>query len=141
GVDEIEYIGGGCTNIVVSYVRSCKKHPNADKLSLCDVDVGEEETLEIICGAPNVNQGQKVIVAKLGAVLPGNFKIKKVKLRGVESNGMSCSLKELSVQDKFIPDRYREGIVVLPDDAVIGESVDDLFNFDVMILSCDVLSM
>ena len=69
---------------------------------LCQVDVGDE-TLQIICGAPNVAQGQKVAVAKPGAVLPGNFKIKKVKLRGVESNGMICSLQELGIEEKYVP--------------------------------------
>ena len=138
-VDGIEYIvSETSSHTVVGYVEECEQHPNADKLKLCQVNVGEEENLQIICGAPNVAQGQKVVVAKPGAVLPGDFKIKKVKLRGIESNGMICSLKELSVQDKFIPDQYREGIIVLPDDAVIGEAVDALLNLDDTILEFDL---
>src|SRR5699024_8593410 len=124
-------------NVVVGYVKECEQHPDADKLRLCQVDVGEE-TLQIICGAPNVAQGQKVVVAKPGAVLPGNFKIKKVKLRGIESNGMICSLKELSVGDRFIPEQYEEGIVVLPEDTVVGEPVDALLNLDDAILEFDL---
>ena len=84
------------TNIVIGHVLERVQHPNADKLSVCQVDVGGEEgVLQIVCGAKNVAAGQKIIVAKPGAVLPGNFKIKRSKLRGEESNGMCCSLKEL----------------------------------------------
>src|SRR5699024_9522203 len=137
-VDGIEYIiNEKSENVVVGYVKECEQHPDADKLRLCQVDVGEE-TLQIICGAPNVAQGQKVVVAKPGAVLPGNFKIKKVKLRGIESNGMICSLNELSVGDRFIPEQYEEGIVVLPEDTVVGEPVDALLNLDDAILEFDL---
>lgn len=138
-VDGIEYvISETSDNIVVGYVKECEQHPNADKLKLCQVDVGEEETLQIICGAPNVAQGQKVVVAKPGAVLPGDFKIKKVKLRGIESNGMICSLQELSVAERFVHSQYAEGIVVLPEDAVVGEKVDALLNLDDAILEFDL---
>src|SRR5699024_6287593 len=103
-VEGIEYIDSEkSTNVVVGYVQECEQHPNADKLKLCQVDVGESEPLQIICGAPNVAQGQKVVVAKPGGVLPGNFKIKKVKLRGSEANGMICSMSELGVDEKHIP--------------------------------------
>lgn len=125
-------------NVVVGYVETCEKHPDADKLNLCQVNVGEAENLQIICGAPNVAQGQKVVVAKPGAVLPNNFKIKKVKLRGIESNGMICSLKELSVQEAYIPEKYKEGIVVLPADTEVGQSVDELLNLDDTILEFDL---
>ena len=138
-VDSIDYvISESSDNIVVGYVKECEQHPNADKLKLCEVDVGEEELLQIICGAPNVAQGQKVVVAKPGAVLPGSFKIKKVKLRGIESNGMICSLQELSVGERFIHTQFAEGIVVLPDDAVVGEKVDNLLNLDDAILEFDL---
>ena len=137
-VDGIEYvINEKSENIVVGYVKECEQHPNADKLKLCQVDVGDE-TLQIICGAANVAQGQKVVVAKPGAVLPGNFKIKKVKLRGIESNGMICSLQELSVGERFILPEFSEGIVVLPEDAVVGESVDALLNLDDAVLEFDL---
>ncbi|MDY0023352.1 MAG: phenylalanine--tRNA ligase subunit beta [Candidatus Izemoplasmatales bacterium] len=103
-------------NLVIGYVKKIHKHEDADKLNVCLVDVLDEE-LQIICGAPNVDEGQKVIVAKVGATLPGNFKIKKAKIRGVESYGMICSLAELGIQEF---DNKELGIYVLGDDAPIG---------------------
>lgn len=138
-VDGIEHIvSEKSENVVVGYVKECKQHPNADKLKLCQVEVGDECPLQIICGAPNVAEGQKVVVAKPGAVLPGNFKIKKVKLRGIESNGMICSLKELGVGEEFIPKQFEEGIIELQEDAVIGETVDNMLNLDDAILEFDL---
>lgn len=125
-------------NIVVGYVETCEQHPDADKLSLCQVNVGEDEHLQIICGAPNVAQGQKVVVAKPGAILPGNFKIKKVKLRGIESNGMICSLQELSVDEKFVAPQFVEGIIELPNDTEIGSEVESLLNLDDVVLDIDL---
>ncbi|GAA0601160.1 phenylalanine--tRNA ligase subunit beta [Virgibacillus siamensis] len=136
-VDGIEYIADKSSGVVTGYVESCEKHPNADKLNLCQVDVGDE-TLQIICGAPNIKQGQKVAVAKPGAVLPGNFKIKKVKLRGVESNGMICSLQELGIEEKYVPKDIAEGIFVFSDDTVIGESVAPLLNLNDAVLEFDL---
>lgn len=138
-VDGIErVINEESEGIVVGYVKECGAHPNADKLRLCQVDVGETDPLQIICGAPNVATGQKVVVAKPGAVLPGNFKIKKVKLRGIESNGMICSLKELGVKEQFIPAQMEEGIIELADDTVVGEPVEQLLNLDDVILEFDL---
>jgi len=137
-VDGIEYIiNEKSENIVVVYVEVCEQHPNADKLKLCQVDVGHEK-LQIICGAANVAQGQKVVVAIPGAVLPGNFKIKKVKLRGIESNGMICSLQELGVDERFVHPAFQKGIIVLADDAVVGESVDGMLNLDDAVLEFDL---
>ncbi len=122
------------TNLVIGYVLTCEKHPDADKLNVCMVDVGTE-TLQIICGAPNVAKGQKVIVALNGAVLPGDFKIKKAKIRGVESNGMICSLAELGVQD-FDP--KEKGIYVLGDDAKIGQDPLEYLHLDDYVLDLDL---
>ncbi|WP_058307153.1 phenylalanine--tRNA ligase subunit beta [Gracilibacillus massiliensis] len=132
-VEGLERFANGVNNVVVGYVESCEKHPNADKLNLCQVNVGEE-TLQIICGAPNIAQGQKVAVAKPGAVLPGNFKIKKAKLRGVESNGMICSLQELGVEEKFVPKEFASGIFVFSEDAETGADVTELLNLDDIII-------
>ncbi|QTN00022.1 phenylalanine--tRNA ligase subunit beta [Sediminibacillus dalangtanensis] len=132
-VEGIEYVAETSSNVVVGYVQSCEKHPNADKLNLCQVDTGEEE-LQIICGAPNIAQGQKVAVAKPGAVLPGNVKIKKAKLRGVESQGMICSLQELGIEEKFVPKEFAEGIFVFPEDAEVGSDALELLNLDDAIL-------
>ncbi|MGY0694758.1 YtpR family tRNA-binding protein [Virgibacillus sp. FSP13] len=104
---------------VVGYVNSKTAHENADKLNVCQVDVGDE-TLQIVCGAPNVDEGQKVVVAKVGAVMPSGLKIKPTKLRGVPSNGMICSQKELG-----LPNAPKEkGIYVLEDSYKTGEVFD-----------------
>ncbi|MFC4556628.1 phenylalanine--tRNA ligase subunit beta [Virgibacillus kekensis] len=136
-VDSIEYIAQESKGVVVGYVESCDKHPNADKLNLCQVDVGSEK-LQIICGAPNIQQGQKVAVATPGAVLPGNFKIKKVKLRGVESNGMICSLQELGIEEKYVPKDIAEGIFVFPEEITVGEAVEPLLNLNDAVLEFDL---
>src|SRR5699024_10844685 len=94
--------------------------------------------LQIICGAPNVAQGQKVAVAKPGAVLPGDFKIKKVKLRGIESNGMICSLKELGLSEEYVPADMAEGIFVFANDVEVGVSVESLLNLDDVVLEFDL---
>ncbi|WP_413379001.1 YtpR family tRNA-binding protein [Alkalihalobacillus sp. 1P02AB] len=100
---------------VIGYVESKEKHENADKLSVCQVNIGTE-TLQIVCGAPNVEAGQKVVVACVGAVMPSGLKIKKAKLRGVESTGMICSAKELN-----LPNAPEEkGILVLDESVVVG---------------------
>ncbi|WP_067730648.1 phenylalanine--tRNA ligase subunit beta [Oceanobacillus damuensis] len=138
-VEGVEYVAENCKDVVVGYVETCEKHPNADKLNLCQVNVGDQK-LQIICGAPNIAQGQKVAVAKPGAVLPGDFKIKKVKLRGIESNGMICSLKELGLEEKYIPTDIADGIFVFPEDATIGENVDELLNLNDAVLELDVLA-
>jgi len=121
-------------NIVVGEVVSCEPHPDADKLSVCNVDV-KEETLQIICGAPNVAAGQKVIVALPGAVLPGDFKIKVTTIRGVESSGMICSLKELGIEEKY---HQETGIHVLPEDAPVGEEVTGYTGLDDYVLELDL---
>ncbi|MEE1131358.1 MAG: phenylalanine--tRNA ligase subunit beta [Caryophanon sp.] len=119
-VDAIIDRASGIQNVVVGYVESKEKHPEADRLNVCQVNVGEEGIQQIVCGAPNVDAGQKVIVARPGAKLPGGIKIKKSKLRGQESNGMICSLQELGIEGRVVPKAYAEGIYVLPEDAEIG---------------------
>ncbi len=127
-VDGIHQLSKGLSGIVVGEVLKCEPHPQADKLKICLVNIGEEEPTQIICGAPNVAKGQKVAVAKVGAVLPDNFKIKKVKLRGEESNGMICSLQELGVEGKLVPREYAEGIYVFPTDVEVGADALSLLN-------------
>jgi len=119
------------TDVVIGHVLERKQHPNADKLSLCKVDLGEiEGPVQIVCGAKNVAAGQKVIVAKNGAVLPGNFKIKKSKLRGEESNGMICSLKEIGIEQKLVPTQYADGIFVCSEDAPVGMDAIKYLQFN-----------
>src|SRR5690625_4755089 len=136
-VDGIHYIAKDLTDVVVGYVKSCEQHPNADKLTVCLVDVGDEQ-LQIICGAPNVRAGQKVAVAKPGAVLPGDVKIKQVNLSGVESSGMICSLQELGIDEQYIPKEMADGIFVFSEDVKVGEDVASLLNLNDAILEFDL---
>ncbi|PGL69185.1 phenylalanine--tRNA ligase subunit beta [Bacillus sp. AFS055030] len=133
-VEGVDHLSEGIKNVVVGYVMEREQHPEADKLSKCTVDVGEEQPVQIICGAPNVAKGQKVIVAKVGAVLPGNFKIKKAKLRGEVSEGMICSLQELGIEGKVVAKEFSNGIFVLPSDAEVGASALDVLYRDDAVL-------
>ena len=108
------------TNLTIGHVLTCVEHPDSDHLHVCQVDLGDGVIEQIVCGAPNVAAGQKVIVAKVGAVLPGDFKIKKGKIRGVESNGMICSLQELGFEEKYVPEEFKNGIYVFNEDAPVG---------------------
>ncbi|MDQ0160224.1 phenylalanine--tRNA ligase subunit beta [Alkalibacillus salilacus] len=125
-------------DLVVGYVTACDQHPNADKLNLCQVDVGNGEIAQIVCGADNVASGQHVVVAKPGAVLPGGFKIKKTKLRGESSEGMICSLQELGIDEKYIADDYKEGIYVFNESVEAGQLAAPLLNLDDAIIEFDV---
>ena len=117
------------TNLVVGEVIECEMHPDSDHLHVCKVNVGNE-VLQIVCGAPNVRKGLKVIVALVGAELPGDFKIKAGKIRGVESNGMLCSIAELGLDSKFLKPEDKEGIHELPESAVPGEDPIKLMGMD-----------
>ena len=117
------------TNLVVGEVLECTMHPDSDHLHVCKVNVGNE-VLQIVCGAPNVRKGLKVIVALPGAELPGDFKIKKGNIRGVESNGMLCSIAELGLESKFLKPEDKEGIHELPVDSKPGEDPIKLMEMD-----------
>ena len=117
------------TNLVVGEVIECEMHHDSDHLHVCKVNVGNE-ILQIVCGAPNVRKGLKVIVALVGAELPGDFKIKAGKIRGVESNGMLCSIAELGLDSKFLKPEDKEGIHELPETAVPGEDPIKLMGMD-----------
>ena len=134
-VDIVEVRNKGVENVVVGHVVHREQHPDADKLSLCRVNVGQEEELQIVCGAPNVAQGQKVPVALVGAQLPGDLKIKRAKLRGVESQGMICSAKELGLEDRLLPKEIQEGILVLPADLEVGQNIIPLLDIDDAVFS------
>ncbi len=137
-VDIVEKRNKGVSSVVVGFVKAREKHPNADKLSVCKVDVGGEEDLQIVCGAPNVDAGQKVPVAVVGAVLPGDFKIKRAKLRGTESQGMICSAKELGLNDRLLPKEIQEGILVLPGQLEIGTPIDQVLDLNDEVLELDL---
>ena len=114
--------------IIVGYVETKEKHPNADKLSVCMVNTGKE-TLQIVCGAPNVKAGMKIMLALPGAVLP-NGTIKTSEIRGIKSNGMICSLAELGLDSKYIPEEFAHGIYVLDDDAPLGVDAVEYLMLD-----------
>lgn len=116
------------TNLVVGHVLEVADHENSDHLHVCKVDLGTHIE-QIVCGAPNVAANQKVIVAKPGAVLPGGT-IKASKVRGVESNGMICSLQELGIENKYVPQEYQNGIYVLEQDATVGMDALEYLCFD-----------
>ena len=107
------------SNLVIGEIMEVEDHPDSDHLHVCKVNIGDEK-LQIVCGANNVRKGLKVIVAKVGAVLPGDFEIKKSKIRGVESCGMMCAKFELGLEEKT-EETYAKGITELGDDAKVGE--------------------
>ena len=123
-VDGVEPVAGSFNGVVVGEVVECGQHPNADKLRVTKVNVGGERLLDIVCGAPNCRQGLKVAVATIGAVLPGDFKIKAAKLRGEPSEGMLCSFSELGISDDH------SGIIELPADAPIGTDIREYLKLD-----------
>ena len=126
------------TNLVIGEVKECVMHPDSDHLHVCQVDIGNE-VLNIVCGAPNVRSGIKVIVAKVGAELPGGT-IKKGNIRGVESNGMLCSIEELGLDHKFLKPEDIEGICELGDDAIIGEDPIKYLNLDDEVIDFELTS-
>ncbi|HDB6175138.1 TPA: phenylalanine--tRNA ligase subunit beta [Staphylococcus aureus] len=135
-------------NLVVGFVKSKEKHPDADKLNVCQVDIGEDEPVQIVCGAPNVDAGQYVIVAKVGGRLPGGIKIKRAKLRGERSEGMICSLQEIGISSNYIPKSFESGIFVFSESQVPGTDAlqalyldDQVMEFDLTPNRADALSM
>lgn len=127
------------TNLVVGEVLTCQMHPDSDHLHVCEVNLGKE-TQVIVCGAPNVAAGEKVIVALPGASLPGGIKIKVSKVRGVESNGMICSLSELGIEDRLVDEKYKNGIYLLPNDAPVGEDAVKYLGLDDQIIDLELTS-
>lgn len=123
-VDGVDPVAGAFHGVVVGEVVECGQHPNADKLRVTKINVGGDRLLDIVCGAPNCRQGLKVAVATVGAVLPGDFKIKAAKLRGEPSEGMLCSFSELGISDDH------NGIIELPADAPVGCDIRDYLKLD-----------
>ncbi len=131
-VDDVIAVAGDFSGVVVGEVVECGQHPDADKLRVTKVNVGGEELLDIVCGAPNCRQGLKVAVAVVGAVLPGDFKIKKAKLRGQPSHGMLCSYGELGIEIES------DGIIELPLDAPIGTDIREYLQLNDVIIDVDL---
>ena len=119
-------------NLVVGHVLKVEPHPDSDHLNVCQVNIGDTTT-QIVCGASNVRENLKVIVALPGAVLPGNFEIKKSKIRGIESNGMICALFELGLEEKT-EENYNKGITELNDDALIFINIIIMIAIIILVL-------
>ncbi|ESV53698.1 tRNA-binding protein [Streptococcus agalactiae LMG 14747] len=146
-VEGVETPAEGLSKLVVGHVISCEDVPETH-LHLCQVDTGDEEPRQIVCGAPNVKAGIKVIVALPGARIADNYKIKKGKIRGMESLGMICSLQELGLPESIIPKAFSDGIQILPEDAVPGDSIfpyldldDEIIELSITPNRADALSM
>lgn len=136
GMNVEKVITNKIDNLVIGQIKEVKKHPDSDHLNVCMVDIGSEN-VQIVCGASNVKEGLKVIVAKPGCVLPGNNEIKKGKIRGVESNGMICALFELGLEEKT-EETYAKGITELGDDAIVGEDPLNYLGLDDTVYELDV---
>jgi len=132
-VDGVDPVAPLFTNVVVGHVLSVEKHPDADKLNVTQVDVGEDTPVQIVCGAKNVVAGMKACCAKVGAVLPGDFKIKKAKLRGVPSHGMLCGATEIGLADDGV-----DGLHVLPEDAPVGLDVRAYLDLNDQVIDIDL---
>ena len=136
------------TNMMIGKVLACVEHPDSDHLHVCQVLLADDVVSQIVCGAPNVCTGAKVIVALPGAVLPGDFKIKPTKVRGVESNGMLCSFQELGIEEKYVDEEFKNGIYLLDEDAPVGSDPIKYLGLDDYVLDlhltpnrADMLSM
>lgn len=131
-VDAVEPVAGEFNNVVVAEILTAERHPDADKLQVCQVNVGADEPLSIVCGAQNARPGIKIPCAMIGAVLPGNFKIKKSKLRGVASFGMLCSEAELGLAESA------SGLLELPDDAPVGQDIRSYLQLNDQVIEVDL---
>ena len=123
-VEEIESLGGHFDDVVIARITECHPHPDADKLQVCTVDDGRGESLQIVCGAPNARAGLQAPLARIGARLGEDLEVKSAKLRGVESQGMLCSARELGLGDDH------SGLLELPDDALLGQALSELLEID-----------
>ena len=136
GVNIEQVISNKIDNLVIGEILKVEKHTDSDHLNVCEVNIGSKTT-QIVCGASNVRTGLKVIVAKPGAVLPGNFEIKQSTIRGVESNGMICALFELGLEEKT-EETYAKGITELDSDAIVGEDPLKYLGLDDTLLELDI---
>ncbi|MCH5210244.1 MAG: phenylalanine--tRNA ligase subunit beta [Oscillospiraceae bacterium] len=139
-VEGYENMGDEIQNVVTGKVLTCEPHPDSDHLSVCTVDAGTGEVLQIVCGAPNVKADIIVPVALNGAKLPGGFKIKKTKMRGVESNGMLCSHEELGISEDILGYEPEYGILILPDDTEIGKDIRDVYGLNETVVEFEITS-
>ncbi len=139
-VEGYEDMGAEVENVVAGKVLTCVDHPDSDHLRVCTVDAGTGEILQIVCGAPNVKAGIIVPTALIGAKLPGGVKIKKTKMRGVESQGMLCSHEELGISEDVLGYEPEYGILILPDDTPVGKDIKDIFGMNETVVEFEITS-
>lgn len=137
-VENVVYLGAGITNVVTGQILKIVRHPNADKLVICQVTTDGQDREQIVTGASNVREGHKIPVAKVGAKLPTGLTIKKSKLRGEVSNGMLCSGQELGIDTKLLPPEQQNGIMILPDDTPLNMDIIEYLGLDDYILEIDL---
>jgi phenylalanyl-tRNA synthetase beta chain len=136
-VENIEYLGQGIEQIITGKIVDIKPHPNADKLQICRVDIGGV-AITLVTAATNVNKGNIVPVATVGAKLPNGMEIRATDFRGVESQGMLCSTEELGMDNKIVPPEAREGIFILPDDTPVGQDIRTVLGLDDVVLEFEL---
>lgn len=139
-VETVEFLGSEISNVVVGQIKEITQHPNADKLVVCQVNVGEEELVQICTGAKNVSEGDFIPVAKVNSTLPGGIKIKKGKLRGEASHGMLCSAEELGIDEHFVDEKSKDGIYILNDmeNLVIGQDIKEFLGLNDAIIDFEL---
>jgi len=133
-----KYLDKGITKVVTGKIIGLEKHPDADRLQICQIDVGQGENLQIVTGAQNVKLGDIIPVALVGAELPIGLKIKRSKLRGVESTGMLCSGQELDMDKKILAPDQQDGILILPSDIPVGQDIIEVMGFNDVLIDLDV---
>lgn len=134
----VEPTNKGVKGVVVAKVLTCEDHPNSDHLHVCTVTTDGENVIKVVCGAPNVAAGQKVMFAQVGAILPGDVVIQATKLRGEESNGMICSMQEIGIDEDLVCPLDKDGIRVLPEDAPLGVDVMEYLGLNDWVLDVDL---
>ncbi len=137
-VEYLEYPGKGINDVVTGLVTDISRHPEADKLWICQLDVNSGTSLQIVTGADNVTKGAIVPVAQIGSTLPDGSKMKKAKLRGVMSEGMLCSFAELGIADKLLQADERSGILILPADTPLGVDIRQVLGLDDIIFEFEL---
>lgn len=139
-VETVEFLGKEISNVVVGQIKEITQHPNADKLVVCQVNVGEEELVQICTGAKNVSEGDFIPVAKVNSTLPGGIKIKKGKLRGEASHGMLCSAGELGIDDSFVDEKSKDGIYILNDmeNLILGQDIKEFLGINDAIIDFEL---
>ena len=136
--ETVEYPGKEISNVVVGKIEEITKHPDADKLQVTQINIGKEELIQIVTGASNISVGDIVPVALHKSTLPGCVKITKGKLRGVASNGMLCSCKELNIEEKFVDDKSKNGIMILDDNLPLGQDIKEALSLDDAIIEFEL---